>query len=114
MGDNWDELPSAASYCDTVETGISDAGGAGGSGAMATVAGPSRMEAAGGASAAVGDCQGSQYNLEQEKQLPGVVMSSQGKDFFSMLYQLALLDEPRFGCLYLCTLVISTINRNNF
>lgn len=95
VGDNWDELPSAASYCDTVESGISDVGAAGSSGAMASVAGPSRMEAAGGASAAVGDCQGSQYNLEQEKQLPGVVMSSQGKDFFSMLYQLALLDEPR-------------------
>ncbi|ROT66789.1 putative ubiquitin carboxyl-terminal hydrolase 24 [Penaeus vannamei] len=95
VGDNWDELPSAASYCDTVESGISDVGAAGSSGAMASVAGPSRMEAAGGASAAVGDCQGSQYNLEQEKQLPGVVMSSQGKDFFSMLYQLALLDEQR-------------------
>lgn len=80
-------------------------GAAGSSGAMASVAGPSRMEAAGGASAAVGDCQGSQYNLEQEKQLPGVVMSSQGKDFFSMLYQLALLDEQRSVFVLKCYLV---------
>ena len=36
------------------------------------------------------------YNLDQEKQLPGVVMASQGQNFFSLLYQLAQLDDSRY------------------
>ncbi|KAG7165384.1 Ubiquitin carboxyl-terminal hydrolase 24-like 1 [Homarus americanus] len=83
VGDTWDELPGTASYCDTGEEGSSD--GAGGSGAASGAsAGPSRLGVR-SFSAAVGDGHGSQYNLDQEKQLPGVVMASQGRDVFSML-----------------------------
>jgi ubiquitin carboxyl-terminal hydrolase 9/24 len=34
------------------------------------------------------------FDLEQEKMLPGVVMAIEGQ-VFDMLYQLADLDEPR-------------------
>ncbi|XP_071548346.1 ubiquitin carboxyl-terminal hydrolase 24-like isoform X1 [Panulirus ornatus] len=89
VGDNWDELPGTASYCDIYEGSGSD--GAGGSGASG---GHSRL-GAGPPLAAVGDGHGCQYNLDQEKQLPGVVMASQGHDVFSMLYELAQLEEPQ-------------------
>ena len=36
------------------------------------------------------------FDLEQEKMLPGVVMAVEGQ-VFDMLYQLADLDEPRSG-----------------
>lgn len=90
VGDNWDELPGTASYCDINEGSSSD--GAGGSGASG---GHSRL-GAGPSSAAVGDGHGCQYSLDQEKQLPGVVMASQGRDVFSMLYELAQLEEPQY------------------
>ncbi|XP_068228806.1 LOW QUALITY PROTEIN: ubiquitin carboxyl-terminal hydrolase 24-like [Palaemon carinicauda] len=90
VSENWDELPGTASYTDTPEASSSD--GASGSGASG---GTSRHGGGAGAAAAVGDGHGSQYNLEQEKQLPGVVMASQGRDVFAMLYQLAQLDEPK-------------------
>ncbi|XP_069185948.1 ubiquitin carboxyl-terminal hydrolase 24 isoform X1 [Procambarus clarkii] len=93
VGDNWDELPGTASYCDTVEEGSSNGAGASGT-ASGAVAGPSRLGAR-AFSAAVGDGHGSRYNLDLEKQLPGVVMASQGRDVFTMLYQLSQLDEPR-------------------
>lgn len=92
VGDNcWDELPGTVSYCDNAETTLFDdapsIGGAAGGGA-----GPHRV-GAGASAAAVGDGHG--YNLDQEKQLPGVVMASQGQNFFSLLYQLAQLDDSR-------------------
>ncbi|KAK4305331.1 hypothetical protein Pmani_022773 [Petrolisthes manimaculis] len=94
VGDNWDELPGTASYCDSVEGGTSDSavsGAVGGSGGGAS----SLRLGAGASSAAVGEGDGSQYNLDQEKQLPGVVMAGQGRDLFTLLHRLAQLDEPR-------------------
>lgn len=93
VGDNWDELPGTASYCEASEEGSSEGAGSLAA-ASEAVAGPSRLGAR-AFSAAVGDGHGSRYNLDKEKQLPGVVMASQGRDVFSMLYQLAQLDEPR-------------------
>ncbi|KAK8401660.1 hypothetical protein O3P69_001054 [Scylla paramamosain] len=89
VGDNcWDELPGTVSYCDSAEAGaLDDSAGASGGGA-----GPLR-HGAGSSAAAVADGLG--HNLDQEKQLPGVVMASQGQNFFSLLYQLAQLDDSR-------------------
>lgn len=92
VGDNcWDELPGTVSYCDSAEAGPFDGAGSSGA-ACGGSAGPLRL-GVGSSSAAVGDGQG--YNLDQEKQLPGVVMASQGQNFFSLLYQLAQLDDSR-------------------
>lgn len=96
VGDNWDELPGTASYCDSGEGGgTSDsavAGAAGGSGG-----GTSGLRlGAGASSAAVGEGDGSQYNLDLEKQLPGVVMAGQGRDLFVLLHRLSQVDEPRY------------------
>lgn len=95
VGDNWDELPGTASYCDSVEGGgTSDsavAGAAGGSGGGAS----GLRLGAGASSAAVGEGDGSQYNLDLEKQLPGVVMAGQGRDLFVLLHRLSQVEEPR-------------------
>ncbi|KAK7081025.1 Ubiquitin carboxyl-terminal hydrolase 24 [Halocaridina rubra] len=94
VSDNWDELPGTASYADTPEGSNTESTSVTGAGAS-TSGGASRHVSGSGGAAAIGDGQGSQYNLEQEKQLPGVVMASQGRDVFTMLYHLAQLDEPK-------------------
>lgn len=105
VGDNcWDELPGTVSYCDSAEAGPFD-GAASSGAASGGSAGPLRLGA--GSSAAMGDGHG--YNLDQEKQLPGVVMASQGQNFFSLLYQLAQLDDSRYVWFVFCHVMVSHV-----
>ncbi|XP_076051171.1 ubiquitin carboxyl-terminal hydrolase 24-like isoform X2 [Oratosquilla oratoria] len=80
---NWDELPGLGSYCD-VASGPSPSSC---SSSEATGA----VSSSGGAGMSEGR---QQYKLEQEKQLPGVVMAA-GRDVFNLLYHLAQLDDTR-------------------
>ena len=54
---------------------------------------PTKSEGSSGGAASGGGC--GDFNLEQERQLPGVVMACQGTEVFSMLYRLAQLDDQK-------------------
>ncbi|CAL4091223.1 unnamed protein product, partial [Meganyctiphanes norvegica] len=100
VGETWDELPGTASYMDN-DGGNGSSSGADGAASASASTGPTVTfkgvgASSGGASAesAAGGARSSSYNLEQEKQLPGVVMATQA-DVFSMLYMLTQLDDPK-------------------
>ena len=101
--DNWNELPGAASYSDNAEGNREEVFGpaprpSGSPPRSAShgkvAASPQKNESAASSSGgAAGGGGGGDFNLEQEKQLPGVVMACQGPEVFGMLFKLAQQDD---------------------